>query len=553
MTALILDRYADAARSVRYLHRLLAANDITQALQIGVDQVIDVFGCDVSWAGLIEDGYLVMSAHHGLVSSEMASAWRLKVGEGIGGRVVAERRPQMSRDYRHDSRRVPLMKRLIDNEGIQATLTVPLLSADTSLGVLYAAHRRPYPWTEEEQCALEEIADDLAVRLHQLDVEGRRSALVRTAERRYERALRSEQSCARLAVSLTTQDNPGTALDLVALEIGGRVELRQCDGQLICASGEVGEGNPRTVWRTELAGTQGLTVSVIHTQEPDELDFAVIELVVGLFRLQFLRLGERERTVERLSGELFDQLLTGRITDPETIRQRMSLMGLSVTEGAQVVVAGCRRQGSGAPALSRLAEVLTSSFSGCLTTERHGRLVALLHPAGHPADLRSRLTTVLGQGRNRDFVLGTGRPCHGLIDYSISYDEARAACELGLRGSAEAGLVSAHDLGILGMASLPTAYLRTTVRDVLGPLVDADGQRGTDFVETLRTYLSHDRHLPAAAAALHVHYNTVRNRIARIESLLGVDMRNVDDRFRLETALRMHALTQALGDSRPEP
>ncbi|MFI5428990.1 helix-turn-helix domain-containing protein [Aeromicrobium sp. UC242_57] len=45
---------------------------------------------------------------------------------------------------------------------------------------------------------------------------------------------------------------------------------------------------------------------------------------------------------------------------------------------------------------------------------------------------------------------------------------------------------------------------------------------------------------------MHVHYNTVRNRIVRIEELLDVDVRDVEDRFRLETALRMYALTEAL-------
>lgn len=45
-----------------------------------------------------------------------------------------------------------------------------------------------------------------------------------------------------------------------------------------------------------------------------------------------------------------------------------------------------------------------------------------------------------------------------------------------------------------------------------------------------------------------MHYNTVRNRIARIEELLDVDVRDVEHRYRLETALRMHALTRAFSE-----
>lgn len=244
MTALSILPDAPQETDAAFLRRLLAANDATQALQIAVDHVVEALGCAVSWAGLIEGEYLVMGAHAGLISTEMSSAWRLKVGEGIGGRVAAERRPYMSRDYRHDSRRVPLMKRLIDNEGIQATLVVPLLMGDEALGVLYAAQRRPYPWAEAEQQVLDRIGQDLAIRLRQLDVDGRREERVRVAELKYERTLGAQRECAVLAGSLAAQEDSGAALDLLALKVGGLVELRNRDGRLLRSAGTSGTATP---------------------------------------------------------------------------------------------------------------------------------------------------------------------------------------------------------------------------------------------------------------------------------------------------------------------
>lgn len=530
-----------------YLRRLLAAKDVTQALQIATDHVARSLACPVSWAGLVEGDYLVMGAHHGVESTEMAAAWRLKVGEGIGGRVALERRPQMSRDYRHDSRRVPLMKRLIDNEGIQATLIVPILLAENTLGVLYAAHRHPYPWTEAEQETLEQIAHDLGVRLRQLDVDGRRQRLADRAERRSELARDNMETAARLAGSLAHQADPGPALDLLAREVGGRVELRQADGTLVRASGELGDGNARVVGRTVLPDCDDLTVVVVHTREPDEHARAFIDLCLGLFRLQFLRVSERERTTQRLQGGLFDDLLGGRVSDPDAFRERMALMGVGAHPGAQVVVAGLRDHPDDLARPERLERHLRSAFPAVVTLRRANRLVAIVGPSGRTGrEVRDQLRSVVARAEG-SWIAGLGRGCAELIDYSTSYDEGRAACELMIRGDVEGPVVTAHELGILGMASLPPAHLRTTVRDVLGPLLDLDAQRGTEFLPTLRAYLSCDRHLPDTAAALHIHYNTVRNRIARIEATLGVDMRDVDDRFRLETALRMHALSEALG------
>jgi GAF domain-containing protein len=542
MTALSFLTNAPQETDAAFLRRLLAANDATQALQIAVDHVVDALGCAVSWAGLIEGEYLVMGAHSGLISTEMSSAWRLKVGEGIGGRVAAERRPYMSRDYRHDSRRVPLMKRLIDNEGIQATLVVPLLMGDEALGVLYGAQRRPYPWADEEQQVLDRIGQDLAIRLRQLDVDGRREQRVRVAEREYKRTLSAQRGCAVLASSLAAQEDSGAALDLLALKVGGLVELRNRDGRLLRSAGDVGDGNPRVVWRRELQGTDGLTLSIVDVVDLDEVATATVELATGLFRLQFLRLREHERTVEQLHGKMFDQLLTGRIPDPDSFRQRLLTMGVSADEG-QVVVVGSKRGDVGRG--SGLADALDAAFAGCATAVRSGRLVALVDVTEPGADVRARLETLLARAPYRDLVAGVGRPCQDLGDYAMSYDQARAACELGLRGTGRSSVLTAHDLGIVPLASVPLEHLRTMVRDTLGPLLDADDQRGTDLVETLRVYLSNDRHLPATASALHVHYNTVRNRIARIEELLDVDVRDVEHRYRLETALRMHALTHA--------
>jgi len=528
-----------------YLRRLLAANDATQALQIAVDHVVGELGCAVSWAGLIDGDYLVMGAHCGVLSTEMASAWQLKVGEGIGGRVASERKPHMSRDYRHDSRRVPVMKRLIDNEGIQATLTVPLLVGDRALGVLYAAQRRPYPWSDTEQSLLDEIGQDLAVRLRQLDVDGRREDRADRAERDYQRSIQAQRTAAALASGLAAQDDAGAALDLLALEVGALVELRDDDGRLLRSSGAVGVGNPRVVWRRDLSGTDGLTISVIDVRELDEVASATVDLATGLFRLQFLRLGERERTTERLSGEMLDQLLTGRISDSASYQQRLRTMGLSLDRGQVVVVGSRDGDQSRLPQVSR---VLTSTFDRATTIIRNGRLVAVIDLGPGGEDARDRLEH-LARGWHGDLVAGVGRLCEGLADYAMSYDQARAACELGIRGTGRAPVLTAHDLGIVPLASLPIQHLRTMVSDALGPLLEADGRRGTDLVETLRIYLGNDRHLPATAGALHVHYNTVRNRIARIEELLGVDVRDVEDRFRLETALRMHALTHALTDA----
>lgn len=535
---------ADAgAGYVHHLRRLLAARDTTQAMQIAVEQVTRSLSCPVAWAGVVDRDYLVMGAHHGVNSAEMAAAWRLRLGDGIGGRVALDRRPQMTRDYQHDSRRVPLLKHLIDNEGIVATLTVPVVVADSTLGVLYAAHRHAHPWTASDQTVVEQIAHDLGVRLWQLGVVGRQQVQVERAERRADLSTRWMESATRLARELAHLDTVESTLEVIASELKTRVELHQTGGEVLRGAGPATPGQIHEV-------KIGDELSVRLTY-PDDPERAFVETCAGIVHLQFLRLVERERTTQRLRGDLLDDLLSGRISEPESFRDRMALLGLDVRPGAQVLMIGARDATDTAVNDRRigiLLRALEHELPGVVGVRRGARLVAIV-PGSTSQDrkipgLRAALSRAEGS-----WIAGVGRSCAVLSGYANSYDEARAACELGLRGPPRTNddIVTARELGLLGIASLPPAQLRTTVQEVLGPLLAMDTERGTDFVESLRVYLAHDRHLPATAAALHVHYNTVRNRIAKVEDLLDIDIRDSDDRYRLETALRMQRLCEALG------
>lgn len=510
-------------------------------MQACVDHTAEVLGCEVSWTGLVDGDRLVMGAHRGLVTSEMASTWHLGVGEGIGGKAVAERRPIASRDYRHDSRRVPLLKRLIDDEGILATLAVPLLVAESAIGVLYAARRRVHSWTEREKAIALEAAHDLAVRLHQL--------------RGHEQALGARDDLLRVAgevaalVKNLDVSAPTAVVDYLAHRLDVRVELHGPHDQLIHAAGQE-RPDGTTAWRDRLSDSPATTLTVVSAGELGESGHALVELCAALARLQALRVTERERVVERITGDLVDRLLSGRFTDPAALARQAAMAGIDLAPPSHVIVVRRRDRSALDPAqATAVARALQAAFRSCTTILRDDRLAGIV---GEPtsADLTKALAEAL-RGTKPPLVAGVGRQCLEIVDYSMSYDEARAAVEIAINDGSPASVVSAYELGILGVASLPVDHLRTTVRDLLGPLADSDNDRGTEYVATLRAYLQHDRHLARTAEALHVHYNTVRYRIAKIEQLLRADLRDVDVRFRLETALRMHRLIEAVDTDGP--
>lgn len=94
-------------------------------------------------------------------------------------------------------------------------------------------------------------------------------------------------------------------------------------------------------------------------------------------------------------------------------------------------------------------------------------------------------------------------------------------------------LLGLHDRGVL----------RRFADDILGPLRAHDNQNGTDLEQTLRTFLAHDGHWSTSSAALFVHVNTLRNRIARISELTGRDVTRLEDRVDLFLAVEADALS----------
>ncbi|OLL71761.1 regulatory protein [Pseudonocardia sp. Ae168_Ps1] len=88
------------------------------------------------------------------------------------------------------------------------------------------------------------------------------------------------------------------------------------------------------------------------------------------------------------------------------------------------------------------------------------------------------------------------------------------------------------------LAGVPDDVRRGFAAQVLGPVLDHDVRSGTGLAETLATFLDESGSWSRTAARLHLHVNTVRYRIGRVEELTGRDLGSFSDRVDLYLALR---------------
>ncbi|MGH2957636.1 MAG: PucR family transcriptional regulator [Solirubrobacterales bacterium] len=148
-----------------------------------------------------------------------------------------------------------------------------------------------------------------------------------------------------------------------------------------------------------------------------------------------------------------------------------------------------------------------------------------------------------------EVVIGLGPPAPA-ERISPSYGEAlralEAASRFGLRGSFDLA-----DLSLRAPVATETALGERLVARYLAPFRDGS-HAGAELERTLRAYLEQGLRGESAARALNVHVNTLRNRLRRIERLIGVSFRDTAQLAELWWALEYDCVAgQGEPDSQP--
>ncbi|MGQ0846810.1 MAG: helix-turn-helix domain-containing protein [Sporichthyaceae bacterium] len=535
----------DAGVVTELLRHLLTAGAPEAVAAFAVAAVREATGAEVSWCGLLHDTNLTMAAHSGLRTVRMANEWTLALGVGVGGRVAAENRPLSVRDYRHDPRRAPTQKTMIDEEGIRAAMCAPLTFGGRVVGVLYAARREAFDWRPDELALLSDIAADCGVAIGRLR---RRQAPLPGADGGGAAVEAMLELQGDLADVLTATGDLTAGVVLLHRRFGLPVDLVDADGHSLIGAAPI-EDPIR--FRAALPGRTGERLEVAGDRELTAAEQTALRAAAPMFGLQLRAIRASVEARRRAGRDLVDALIV-RSRDPQALRSDAALLGLDLNQPHHVVCIGARRSEteptaeavplSGA-AMEQLERAVAASHPGAVTVNRNGDAIVLLPArAGvRPQDwardfLRHR--TLPREG----LAAGVGRRCTSPRDFAEAFGEASLALDLARRHSEPGAVFTAADLGLTGLLAAGGSSRKTLegmVEGTLGPILSSDAEEGTDYVRTLRGWLSQDRHLERTAALLHVHPNTVRYRIARVQDVLGLDLKSVDNRFQLDLALRV--------------
>jgi purine catabolism regulator len=246
-----------------------------------------------------------------------------------------------------------------------------------------------------------------------------------------------------------------------------------------------------------------------------------------LARVQALRANER-----RLAAELVDLIMAGP-AQQQAAAVRLETFGLDAAAPLTAIVCEPEDPDIG---LDRLERALADAGVRAVAAVKTRELVAV---AGWPGDEAGLAALAQRVHERMEEPVGVGGLAADASGLRTAVVEARHACRFA-RLRRDAGWATHHQVGShsLLLALQDEEVLAAFRRALLRPLEEHDARRRSRLVETLDRFLSSGCRWQDTAAALHVHVNTLRHRLDRVEQLTGRDLSSMEDRVDLYIALR---------------
>ena len=541
--------------------------DLQGLLEAIVSRARKLLGSDVAWLTIYDaqaEEFRVLVADGAL--SQKTSAMVTRRDRGVVSIVMSTRLPFTTPDYLHDRRIAhdPKLDDTFREEGIAALVGVPLMTGGEVVGLLFVADRYHRTHTAQSTSILSTLATHAAVALKNAhDFERANVALARADHARdeLERHLRNIQAAIDAHEQITSLLARGASLatlcQSVAQQLGGSILVLDeaglvlsrgaeatYDGALAQAYAPHGAHatelsralrNARATGRSEVAyrvgdetcrllpviAGDGILGSVLlfHRGELEEIAVRTFERSSSVIGIVLLSQQRMEASRNRSAATLLRSLVSPRQDDPAVLANRAEQHGLDLTRPLALLLVQLDSPGADYAArhfanLRSLAHLLVDDIDGVLV---------VLCSATAAGEVRQAVQQWMRRDVHAVYRGALSRPVARAADIPALYATLRRALAVLGRIGVQGQIVGQDELAIYAtlfethdQASL-ASFLETTI----GPLIAHDGQRGSDLAATLLAYFDCNQNAKSTAQRLGIHVNTVRQRLATIEDLLG--------------------------------
>jgi PucR family transcriptional regulator, purine catabolism regulatory protein len=285
-------------------------------------------------------------------------------------------------------------------------------------------------------------------------------------------------------------------------------------------------------------------------------DLVALEHAATVVALALTQRLEVQAVEDKYRSDLMHDLLRA-VEDPDDVRRRAAGFGWDLDR--RLIVLVVRLDAPPEPVLpdpvTRRAPLVAAMRRSVLDRDPAAAIARFSHevviitaafdgPEGRAEAKRfcSHLVDEASRSVGASASAGLSRPVDDPVAISEAYDQATRALVIGRRIHGDGTTAHFDDLGAYRVLSLVEdhAELRSFAAEVLGELAD-DREVAADLRRTLQTLLDTGGNVAEAARQLHFHYNTLRYRVEKLESIVGPF--TTDARVRLDVHLALLVLS----------
>jgi len=574
--------------------------DLTGLLRAIVSRARHLLGAQLTWltaydAGIDTFRVLVTDGAIAERTTRMTAGRNL----GVAGLVMSTRLPFATPDYLHDTRfpHDPVLDDTFRVEGIEALVGVPLLRGDSVIGLLFVADRYHRTHTAANVAILSTLATHAAVALDNANAFERATVALQKADlarTELQRHVRAVQDAAEAHEQLTSLLAKGATLDTLcqtitqllggsvlvldeASQVIGRATAPDYAGTLAGAYTPHGDQSAaiahalrqsraggRSVIAYEAAGELCRAIAVIGGNDvlgtvllfrhEDMSDMAVrtFERSSSVLGVVLLSQERMEANKSRDVSTLLRALISPRQAQPASLAERAGRFRLDLSQPLGMLLI---EPGELKPEFVARRLRGASLPAGLLVDEVDG-VVAIVCGATRTQDVLKAVGSTAAREFGEHYCGVVSRPVQLAAELPALYPVLRRALavlgRIGIRGK----ILAQNEMALYAVLfeTHDQASLQEFLAASIGAVIAYDRKRGTELTHTLLRYFDNNQNATATAGALGIHVNTVRQRLASAEELLGY-WGNPDKALEIHVAARLWSLGRrdqpALPDAAP--
>ena len=276
--------------------------------------------------------------------------------------------------------------------------------------------------------------------------------------------------------------------------------------------------------------------------------------LVSLVELHRASLDERRRVERSLTTDLLRAMR--RDSDSATLRAHLTTCNL--TPGSTTVVVAASLTAPEKMAVPSMLDEITTAAVGehdqrSAATDLDGAAIALVQPAdmaSFPERLRGVAQVLEPSLHGGQLALGVSSPVHDVDGLRDALAQAMNMARLAATQRQPIAVMANDRVAshTMLLAAVPAQTKLAFQDHLLGPLLRYDREKRAELVPTLCAFLEASGSWKDCARQLHIHVNTLRYRMQRVQQLTGRDLNRFGDCVDLFLALQVIPSTRAVAD-----